>query len=186
MSDERHTITALVEDRPGVLNRIASLFRRRGYNIVSLAVGQSEIPNLSRMTFVVSAADRSIVEQITKQLYKIIEVVKVADITDADLVSRELALIKVKATSSTRGEIIQMADIFRANIIDVAPESLVIEVTGDEDKIESLYHLLRPFGVKEMMRTGRVAMLRGMAAGIVLDEEARHMRSEGKPSEEEA
>ncbi len=185
MSNGRHTITALVEDSPGVLNRIASLFRRRGYNIVSLAVGQSEIPNLSRMTFVVSAADRAIVEQITKQLYKVIEVVRVADIPDADLVARELALIKVKATSSTRGEIMQMADIFRANIIDMAPESIIIEVTGDEDKIDTLYHLLRPFGIKEMMRTGRVAMLRGMAAGIVLDEEeARHLRSNGKQKEE--
>ncbi len=185
----RHTLVALVEDKPGVLNRVSSLFRRRAYNIVSLAVGQSEMPHLSRMTFVVEAADRAIVEQITKQLYKIIEVVKVSDITDVDIVARELALIKVKATSSTRSEVMQIAEIFRASIIDVAPESLIIEVTGDEDKIDSLYHLLRPFGVKELMRTGRIAMLRGMVGGIILDEEeARRSRADGSgpPAQEEA
>ena len=155
-----HTLVALVQDKPGVLNRIASMFRRRGYNIYSLAVGHSEIPNLSRMTFVVEGDDAT-VEQVTKQLYKLIDVVRVTELSDMDCVSREMALIKVRSTAQTRSEIIQMVDIFRANIVDVSAESMIIEVTGDEDKIESLYTLLKPFGVREMMRTGRVAMNRG-------------------------
>ena len=155
-----HTLVALVLDKPGVLNRIASMFRRRGYNIYSLAVGHSEIPNLSRMTFVVEGDDTT-VEQVTKQLYKLIDVVRVTELSDMDCVSREMALIKVRSTTQTRSEIIQMVDIFRANIVDVSTESMIIEVTGDEDKIESLYTLLKPFGVREMMRTGRVAMNRG-------------------------
>lgn len=162
MGDNRHTIVALVEDRPGVLNRVASLFRRRGFNIASLAVGHSEQPNLSRMTFVVDGDD-DLVEQVTKQLYKLIDVVKVSDISQEEMVARELALIKVKATESTRSEIIQLVHIFRANIIDVGPSSLIIEVTGEQDKIDALYNLLKPFGVKEVMRTGVVAMVRGAA-----------------------
>ena len=155
-----HTLVALVLDKPGVLNRIASMFRRRGYNIHSLAVGHSEMPDLSRMTFVVEGDDTT-VEQVTKQLYKLIDVVRVTELSVMDCVSREMALIKVRSTAQTRSEIIQMVDIFRANIVDVSNESMIIEVTGDEDKIESLYTLLKPFGVKEMMRTGRVAMNRG-------------------------
>ena len=156
----KHTIVALVEDKPGVLNRISSMFRRRGFNISSLAVGRSELPELSRMTFVVEGDD-STVEQVTKQLHKLIDVVRVSELSEGDTVAREMALIKVHATASTRSEIIQMVDIFRANIVDVASDSLIIEVTGDENKIESLYELLKPFGVREMMRTGRVAMTRG-------------------------
>ncbi len=159
----RRTITALVEDKPGVLNRVASLFRRRGFNIASLAVGHSEIPNLSRMTFVVEGDD-SVVEQVTKHLHKLVDVIKVSDISEENIVSRELALIRVKTTVHTRSEIIQLVDIFRANIVDVAPESLIIEVTGDEDKIDSLHNLLKPFGVMEVMRTGAIAMRRGMNA----------------------
>ena len=160
----KHTITALVQDRPGVLNRISSMFRRRGFNIASLAVGQSEIPDLSRMTFVVEGDD-TVVEQVTKNLHKLIDVIKVSDISEENAVSRELALIRVKANVHTRSEIMQIVDIFRANIVDVGSESLIIEVTGDESKVDSLQKLLRSFGVMEVMRTGTIAMGRGTAAG---------------------
>jgi len=160
MVDTKHTIIALVEDKPGVLARMASLFRRRGFNIESIAVGHSELPNLSRMTFVVSGP-ATIVEQVRKQLDKVVDVVKIVDITGDNITARELALIKVKATSSTRSEIIEIADIFRANIVDVAADSLIIEITGDEDKVDSLLKLLRGFGIREITRTGRIAMMRG-------------------------
>ena len=156
----RHTITALVEDKPGVLNRISSMFRRRGFNIASLAVGHSEIPNLSRMTFVVEGDD-TVVEKVTKNLHKLIDVIKVTDLSNEIVVSRELALIMVKCNVQSRSEIMQIVDIFRANIVDVAPESLIIEVTGDEEKVDSLHNLLRSFGVMEVMRTGTIAMGRG-------------------------
>ena len=157
----KHTIVALVEDRPGCLNRVSSLFRRRSFNIESLTVGHSEMPGLSRMTIVVDGA-ATIVEQVTKQLYKLIDVVKVSDITDDTSVHRELALIKVHTTTSTRSEIIEIVDIFRANIVDVAHDSLIVEVTGTEDKIDSLLQLLRSFGIQEVARTGKIAMVRGM------------------------
>ena len=160
MVNTKHTLVALVEDKPGVLNRIASLFRRRAFNIQSLAVGASEHPGLSRMT-IVTDGDSAQVEQVRKQLDKLINVVKVSDITEEDMVTRELALIKVKATASTRSEIMQIVDIFRANIVDVGPKSLTVEVTGDEDKVNSLLGLLRDFGVKELSRTGRIALTRG-------------------------
>ena len=159
----KHTLVALVEDRPGVLNRVSSLFRRRSFNIESIAVGHSEQAGLSRMTIVVDGATTA-VEQVRKQLDKLIEVVKVVDISDEPLVARELALIKVRATSTTRSEIIQIVDIYRANIVDVSANSLIIEVTGDEDKIDSLYNLLKRFGVKELARTGRIALPRGASA----------------------
>ena len=155
-----HTITALVEDKPGVLNRITSMFRRRGYNIASLAVGHSEIPNQSRMTFVVEG-DPGTVEQVAKNLNKLIDVLKVVNVSDEDSVRRELALIRVKSDVRTRSEIMQIVDIFRANIVDVAPGTLVVEVIGDEDKVDALIDLLRSFGVQEVMRTGTVAMRRG-------------------------
>jgi acetolactate synthase-1/3 small subunit len=161
----KHTLVALVEDRPGVLNRVASLFRRRNFNIESIAVGHSEQPGLSRMTIVVDGATTA-VEQVRKQLDKLIEVVKVTDITDEPIVTRELALIKVHASSSTRSEIIQIVDIFRANIIDVSPVSMIVEVTGDTDKIDSLYNLLRRFGIKELSRTGRIALARGSTVKV--------------------
>ena len=160
MANTKHTLVALVEDKPGVLNRIASLFRRRNFNIQSLAVGSSEHPGLSRMTIVVGG-DIAQVEQVRKQLEKLINVVKVTDITEEDMVSRELALIKVKATTTTRSEIMQIVGIFRANIVDVGPNSLTVEVTGDEDKVNSLLGLLHGFGVKELSRTGRIALTRG-------------------------
>ena len=163
MVSVKHTIVALVENKPGVLTRMASLFRRRGFNIESIAVGHSELPNLSRMTFVVGGS-ATIMEQVRKQLNKVVDVVRAVDITNDNITSRELALIKVKATSSSRGEIIEIADIFRANIVDVAADSLIIEITGDEDKIDSLLNLLRGFGIKEVARTGRIAMMRGNAS----------------------
>jgi len=158
--DTKHTLVALVEDKPGVLTRIAGLIRRRGFNIQSLAVGYSEQPGLSRMTVVVSG-DSTEVEQVRKQLEKLINVVRVSDITEEAIVSRELALIKVKSTASTRSEIMQIVDIFRANIVDVSSDSLTVEVTGDEDKVESLIELLGIFGIKEITKTGRVALTRG-------------------------
>ena len=158
----KHTLVALVEDKPGVLNRVASLFRRRGFNIQSMTVGGSEQPGLSRMTVIVGG-DSAEVEQVRKQLDKLINVVKVTDITDEGIVARELALIKVKATASMRSEIMQIVDIFRANIVDVALDSVTIEVTGDEDKVESLIRLLRGFGIKEISRTGRIALTRGIS-----------------------
>ena len=160
MTVTKHTLVALVEDKPGVLNRMVSLFRRRGFNIESIAVGSSELPHLSRMTIVVGGP-ADIVEQVRKQLDKVVEVIRVTDITAQSMVARELALIKVKATASTRSEIIEIVDIFRANILDVAADSVVIEVTGDEDKVNSLFNLLRGFGIKEMSRTGRIATTRG-------------------------
>ena len=163
MANTKYTLIALVEDKPGVLNRIASLFRRRAFNIQSLTVGSSEHPGLSRMT-IVAGGDSAQVEQIRKQLEKLINVVRVSDITEEDMVTRELALIKVKATASTRSEIIQIVDIFRANIVDVAPGSLTVEVTGDEDKLNSLLGLLRNFGVKELSRTGKIALTRGTSS----------------------
>jgi acetolactate synthase-1/3 small subunit len=156
----KHTLVALVEDKPGVLNRVANLFRRRGFNIDSITVGHSEKPDISRMTIVVDGSGAS-VEQVRKQLDKLIETVKVQDITSEGIVAREMALIKVKATSTTRSEIMQIVDIFRANIVDVSMESLIIEVTGDEEKLDSLLNLLRTFEIKEVVRTGRIAMTRG-------------------------
>lgn len=156
----RHTVIALMEDRPGVLNHVASLFRRRNFNIESLTVGHSETSGVSRMTVVVDGDD-TVVEQVSKQLYKLLHVLKVVDVTSEAAVVRELALIKVHATSATRGEIMQLVDIFRAKAVDVAADSLTIEITGQEDKVDTLISLLRPFGIKEMARTGRVAMVRG-------------------------
>ena len=160
MAATQHTLVAIVEDKPGVLNRIASLFRRRGFNIDSIAVGHSEVAHLSRVTIVVNGSN-AMVEQVRKQLDKLIDVVRLSDITANDITVRELALIKVKATSANRSEIIEIADIFRANIVDVASDSLTIEITGDEDKISSMMKLLKGFGIREIARTGRIAMVRG-------------------------
>ena len=173
----RHTLVALVEDKPGVLTRMASLFRRRGFNIESIAVGHSELPHLSRMTIVVDGT-AGILEQVRKQLSKVVDVVKVTDVTADNITVRELALIKVRATSSTRGEIIEIADIFRANIVDVAADSLTIEITGDEDKVDSLVNLVRGFGIKEVARTGCIAMLRGSTGPMRVEEKALKARKE--------
>ena len=161
MQDKRHTLVSLVQDKPGVLTRVAGLFRRRGFNIESLSVGHCEQPNLSRMTIVV-IGDEAEVEQVTRQLDKLIDVVSVTDITREEKVVRELALIKVSASPTTRSEIMQIVDVFRANIVDVAPDSLTVEVTGDEDKIDSLIKMLHDFGMQELARTGRTALTRGV------------------------
>lgn len=155
-----HIIAVLVENKPRVLARVASLFARRGYNIESLAVGPTQDPNISRITLVVTGNEH-VLEQITKQLYKLIEVIKVSDFSDTPVVDRELALIKVHAPSNLRGEIAQTAEIFRARIVDVDEESLIIEVTGTPDKIDALEQLLRKYGIIEMTRTGRIALARG-------------------------
>jgi acetolactate synthase-1/3 small subunit len=158
----KHTLVALVENKPGVLNRVSSLIRRRNFNIESIAVGHSEQEGLSRMTIVVDG-DATAVEQVRKHVDKLIDVVKVTDITGEGIVARELALIKVHATPATRSEIMQIVDIFRAKIIDVSPDSLLIEVTGNEEKIDGLYSLVKRFGIKELARTGRIALTRGSA-----------------------
>jgi len=160
MAQKKHTLVALVADRPGVLNRVASMFRRRGFNIDSIAVGHTEQKGVSRMTIVVTG-DKPTVEQVRKQLDKVIDVIKLSDITEESIVDRELALIKVKTSPETRSEVMQVVDIFRAKIVDVAPDSVIVEVTGDEDKINSLCNLLGEFGVRELARTGRLAMTRG-------------------------
>ena len=156
----KHTLVALMEDRPGVLNRVSSLFRRRNYNIESLSVGHSEAGGISRMTVVVHC-DEGVVEQVVKQLEKLINVTQVLDVSSTPTVVRELALIKVKAAHGTRSEIVELVNIFRAKVVDVGATSLTIEITGPDDRVNSLIDLLRPFGIEEMARTGRVAMVRG-------------------------
>ena len=156
-----HTIIAYVEDKPGVLNRVASLFRRRAFNIESLAVGQTHIPGVSRMTIMVEAAEEGTARRIEANLYKLVNVLRVEDLTHKEAVERELALIKVKADSARRTEIVQIADIFRANILDAAPNMLVLEITGTVEKVNRLLRMLEPFSIIEVQRTGVVAMLRG-------------------------
>ena len=154
-----HTFVVTVEDLPGVLNRISSLFRRRGFNIESLTVGHTERPGISRMTLVV-LTDAAGAERFEAHLYKLVNVISVADITDRPAVYRDLAMIKVSATQERRPEIVHLVDVFRARIVDLAPDSLTIEITGGEDKIDGLLDVLRPYGVIEMARTGRLAMTR--------------------------
>jgi acetolactate synthase I/III small subunit len=157
---DRHTLVALMEDKPGVLNRISSLFRRRNYNIESLSVGHSEVPGLSRMTIVVNGDER-VVEQVAKQLEKLINVTEVVDVTAKPTVMRELAMIKVAALPGARSEVTELANIFRARVVDVGATSLTIEITGAVDRVNSLINLLKPYGIKELSRTGRIAMVRG-------------------------
>ncbi|MGD9098997.1 MAG: acetolactate synthase small subunit [Anaerolineae bacterium] len=154
-----HTLVALMEDKPGVLNRISSLIQRRNYNIESLTVGHSETPGISRMTIAVSG-DNRVVEQVIKQLSKLINVTQVLNVSDEPTVIRELALIKVKAGPGKRSEILELANIFRARVVDVGATSLTIEITGPEDRVNSLVGLLKPYGIEELARTGRVAMVR--------------------------
>ena len=172
MRNEHHTIVALVEDRPGVLNRIASKWRQRGFNIESLAVGHSETPGLSRMTFVVDAGTTD-VKQVVNQVGKLIDIVHIEDITEHEVVSRELVMVKVKCSPENRSQILQIVDIFRANIVDVTPETIIVEATGDGDKLDSLMTLLSEFGVIELCRTGSIAMPRGVKR--IAPEEAPHV-----------
>lgn len=159
----KHTLAVLVENNPGVLARVAGLFSRRGFNIDSLAVGRTDNPAVSRMTIVVEGDDRYL-EQLNKQLHKLVDVIKISDITTDAYVDRELVLIKVKADGARRAEVMQLVDIFRARIVDVGPKSLTIEVTGNDGKITAFEDSLRPFGIKELVRTGKIAMLRGFKA----------------------
>ena len=172
-NDMKHTISLLVENKFGVLARISGLFSARGYNIDSLSVGTTDDPQVSRMTIVVNG-DNRVLEQVEKQLNKLIDVIKVADYKETPHLERDLALVKVTADKATRSEMIQICDIFRAKIVDVAVDSIIIEMTGDEEKIEALLRMLRPFGIKETCRTGIVAMARG-AKGISVAELERVM-----------
>ncbi len=156
----KHTISVLVENKPGVLARVAGLFSRRGYNIESLAVGTTENEAVSRMT-IVASGDDLVLEQITKQLYKLIDVIKVFDIPKEVAVERELVLIKVSCNEKTRPEIVEIVDIFRGRIVDVSEGAVTIELTGEESKIDGIEKLLKKFGIKELVRTGKIALQRG-------------------------
>ncbi len=155
----RHTISVLVTNEFGVLSRISGLFSGRGFNIESLSVAETLDPRISRMTIVTSGDDK-VLEQVNKQLNKLINVIKVHDFTDEEHIERELALIKVTSNADTRAEILSIVDIFRAKVVDVSPRSYTVEITGDEEKIGAITELFRPFGIKEIVRTGRIAMAR--------------------------
>ena len=156
----RHVLSAVVQNVPGVLSHISGMLASRGYNIDSLAVGETEDPRLSRMTFVV-VGDDSVLEQVRKQLEKIVTVVRVDDISSQDHIERDLMLVKIAAPAGRRSEIRELVDIFRGRIVDVAPEMVVIEISGQERKVEAFVELMRPFGIIELVRTGRIAMVRG-------------------------
>ncbi len=156
----KHTIAVVMENKPGVLTRIAGMFSRRSFNIDSLSVGATDNPDYSRMTITVHG-NEDVLEQVVKQLSKLINVIRVSELDAAESVERELAVIKVSADKDNRGEIMQIVNIFRAKIIDVSARSMIIEVTGDEEKVDAMVALLRQFGIKEMARTGKVSMVRG-------------------------
>ena len=160
-----HILVALVEDKPGVLNRVASMFRRRAFNIESLAVGHTDQPGISRMTIVIDSTQTN-AERVIANLYKLVNVIDVQDVTLQPSVTRDLALIKVKVGPERRAEVNGLAQIFRARIVDVAAEAVIVEVTGTEDKIEGMIELLRPLGIVEMVRTGQVSMTRGVTDGV--------------------
>jgi acetolactate synthase-1/3 small subunit len=157
---EKHTIAVMVENKFGVLSRVAGLFSARGYNIESLSVGETLDATVSRMTLVVKG-DAFVVEQVIKQLHKLIDVIKVTDLSEENHVEREMLLIKVNAEPGARAEILRIGDIFRAKVVDVTPNTYTLEVTGEESKIEAIIELLRPFGIQELVRTGKVAIARG-------------------------
>ncbi|MFC1766937.1 acetolactate synthase small subunit [Candidatus Margulisiibacteriota bacterium] len=156
----KHTLSVLVENKPGVLQKAASLFSRRGFNIESLAVGTTEDESISRMTIVV-AGDDKVLEQITKQLYKLIDVIRVFDIPKDNIIDRELILLRVNAPTSTRKELTELIDMYKGHIVDVAEDSIIIEITGDSEKVEGFKKLLEKFGIKELVRTGKIALQRG-------------------------
>lgn len=155
-----HTLVVLVDDKPGVLNRVASLFRRRAYNIESLTVGHTDMHGLSRMTITVEG-DTQHIERLTWYLYRLVNVIQVEDLSEKKMVSRDLALIKVNTASEKRAEIFQMVEVFRARVVDVTPSSIIVEITGDGEKIDGFVEVLKPLGIIEMVRTGAVAMERG-------------------------
>ncbi|HYO33156.1 MAG TPA: acetolactate synthase small subunit [Nocardioidaceae bacterium] len=155
-----HTLSVLVENKPGVLARVASLFSRRGYNIDSLAVGPTERPEISRMTIAVNLDDQPL-EQVTKQLHKLIEVLKIVEIEGSTAIERELALVKVRADASTRSQVLETVQLFRAKVVDVAVDAVTVEVTGSRDKLEAMLRVLEPFGIRELVQSGMVAINRG-------------------------
>lgn len=156
---QKHIISALVANQPGVLAHVAGLFSARGFNIDSLAVGETEQPDLSRMTIVV-AGDEAILEQVRKQLGKLIDVVKIQDFSGVPCVERDLALVQVHAAAGKRTELLELVSIFRARVVDVGPSDVMIELSGTEDKVEAFLDLVRPYGIREMARTGRIALAR--------------------------
>ncbi len=156
---KKHTIAVLVENKFGVLSRVAGLFSARGYNIESLSVGETLDPSMARMTLVVRG-DEFVIEQVMKQLHKLIDVIKVSDLTEDDHVEREMILIRVNAEPSYRAEILRVADIFRAKVVDVTPLTYTLEATGEESKLNAIVELLRPFGIQELVRTGKIAIAR--------------------------
>ena len=160
MPKQHHILVATMQDHPGVLNRVSSLFRRRSFNIESLTVGHTDQPGISRMTIVVDGATTD-VEQVIKQLYKLIEVTKVSEVTHDPVVAHELALIKVNTSTGHRPEVLQLADVYSARVVDVTPDSVLVEATGTESRIDSLVQVLRQYGIKELVRTGVVAMAKG-------------------------
>lgn len=160
MKPTKHTISVLVNDQPGVLQRVSGLFGRRGFNIESITVGESEEKGLSRMVIVTTGDDKTM-EQVEKQLYKIIDVIKVVDLSANPMVARELALIKVHAEPSIRPEIVSIVETFRASVVDIGPSSMMIQVVGDSEKIDAMVEVLRPYRIKELSRTGATAMVRG-------------------------
>jgi len=165
--EERHTLSVLVENHAGVLSRVAGLFSRRGFNIDSLAVGETNDPGISRITIVVRG-DEYIIDQVSKQLNKLVDVIKIKIFEASEFVGRELVLIKVKADAKSRTEIIQLVDIFRANIVDVAPDSMTVEISADQEKINALSILLEPYGILEVVRTGVIAIERGSGENHIL------------------
>jgi acetolactate synthase-1/3 small subunit len=184
--EKPHTFVVYVENKPGVLNRIASLFRRRGYNIESLTVGHTERSNISRMTIVSSIGDGA-AHRVEANIYKLVNVLSAEDVTQATTISRSLALVKVVASEETRHRLMEIVRVFRARVVDLAPRSLIIEITGAEDKIHALVDVLRPFGILEMVRTGQVVMRRGTleraegASPKAAQEDARHAEQKEGP-----
>jgi acetolactate synthase-1/3 small subunit len=176
----KHTIAVLVENKFGVLSRVAGLFSARGYNIESLSVGETLDPTVSRMTLVVRG-DEFVIEQVMKQLHKLIDVIKVSDLTDDSHVERELVLIRVNAEPQHRAEVLRTADIFRAKVIDVTPLSFTLEATGEEGKLEAFVELLRPMGIQEIVRTGKVAIARGPKSRVRRPEPVKRARVSDDP-----
>jgi acetolactate synthase I/III small subunit len=186
--DKLHTFVVYVDDKPGVLNRIASLFRRRAFNIESLTVGHTELPGVSRMT-IVSRINEGAAHRVEANIYKLVNVLAVQDVTHGSTVARSLALIKVQAREESRHRLMEIIRVFRARVVDLAPESLIIESTGAEERIEALVEMLRPFGILEMARTGRLAMTRGAersAREVLAPEAARGPRQKNSARAVEA
>ena len=179
----KHTISVLVENHFGVLAHVAGLFSARGFNIDSLAVGETEDPTVSRMTIVAHGDDR-VIEQITKQLNKLVDVIKVQDLSSEEVISRELVLIKVHASATSRSDILQIVNTFRAKVVDVGQKSLTVEVTGSEEKIDAMLELLRPFGIKEVVRTGTIALARKTELNLKKEKGESEEKTEAAAKEE--